>query len=160
MTLRVIKNNRVKGKKIGFDPTKSGQLAGMVYTDIARVFSISIPLLTFCVSTDNAHLFSTHIPYLTFCVPTDNDSVFSISILSLTSFVPTDNVRVFSTSGCRLSNTLLHRTVNRHRQIKGGAADYQDNEVDASDDTGVRGVDLHIQMDGKPKPQKEVDTFK
>eukprot|EP00105_Crassostrea_gigas_P039869 XP_019924017.1 PREDICTED: uncharacterized protein LOC109619095 [Crassostrea gigas] len=98
MTLRVIKNNRVKGKKIGFDPTKSGQLA--------------------------------------------------------------DNVRVFSTSGCRLSNTLLHRTVNRHRQIKGGAADYQDNEVDASDDTGVRGVDLHIQMDGKPKPQKEVDTFK
>lgn len=70
------------------------------------------------------------------------------------------NARVFSTSGCKLSNTLLHRTINRHRQIKEGVADYQDNEEDARENIGVRGMDQHIELDGKPKPQKEVDTFK
>ncbi|XP_022293588.2 large ribosomal subunit protein bL19m-like [Crassostrea virginica] len=70
------------------------------------------------------------------------------------------NARVFSTSGCQLSNTLLHRTVNRHRQIKSGSNDYQLQEEDQTEMEGEKVLEMNAEMEVKKKQQTDVESFK
>ncbi|XP_048768984.1 39S ribosomal protein L19, mitochondrial-like [Ostrea edulis] len=71
-----------------------------------------------------------------------------------------NNARAFSTSGCRHSNTLLHRTVNRHRRLKEGSTDYQDIGEDQTNDRTVEVVELQLDLAAKQREQKEIETFK
>lgn len=67
---------------------------------------------------------------------------------------------MFSTSGCQLSNTLLHRTVNRHRQIKSGSNDYQLQEEDQTEMEGEKVLEMNAEMEVKKKQQTDVESFK
>ena len=67
---------------------------------------------------------------------------------------------MFSTSGCQLSNTLLHRTENRHRKIKSGSNDYQLQEEDQTEMEGEKVVEMNAEMEVKKKQQTDVGSFK